>query len=96
VGIVEVAGQLHGWAEEAWLFFIANAFVGVLNLLPVLPFDGGHVAIAVYERLRSRDGVRYRADVNKMVPYAMVVMALIVFVGISSLYLDILHPVNLH
>jgi membrane-associated protease RseP (regulator of RpoE activity) len=96
VGIVEVAGQLHGWAAEAGLFFIANAFVGVLNLLPILPFDGGHVAIAVYERLRSRRGLRYRADVNKMVPYAMVVMALLVFVGISSLYLDILHPVTLH
>ncbi|HZQ86427.1 MAG TPA: M50 family metallopeptidase [Acidimicrobiales bacterium] len=96
VGIVEVAGQLHGWASEAWLFFIANAFVGVLNLLPILPFDGGHVAIAVYEAVRSRRGVRYRADVNKMVPYAMVVMALIVFVGVSSLYLDILHPVTLH
>jgi membrane-associated protease RseP (regulator of RpoE activity) len=96
VGIVEVAGQLHGWAAEAGLFFIANAFIGVLNLLPILPFDGGHVAIAVYERVRSRRGQLYRADVNKMVPYAMVVMALIVFVGISSLYLDILHPVTLH
>jgi len=96
VGIVEVAGQLHGWQAEASLFFVANAFVGVLNLLPILPFDGGHVAIAVYEAIRSRRGVRYRADVNKMVPYAMVVMALIVFVGISSLYLDILHPVTLH
>jgi membrane-associated protease RseP (regulator of RpoE activity) len=96
VGIVEVAGQLHGWTSEAWLFFVANAFVGVLNLFPILPFDGGHVAIAVYERLRSRRGLRYRADVNKMVPYAMVVMALVVFVGISSLYLDILHPVTLH
>jgi membrane-associated protease RseP (regulator of RpoE activity) len=96
VGIVEVAGQLHGWQEEAGLFFIANAFIGVLNLFPILPFDGGHVAIAVYEAVRSRRGQRYRADVNKMVPYAMVVMALILFVGISSLYLDILHPVTLH
>jgi membrane-associated protease RseP (regulator of RpoE activity) len=96
IGIVEVAGQLNGWAAKAWLFFVANVFVGVLNLLPILPFDGGHVAIAVYERARSRRGFRYRADVNKMVPYAMVVMALIVFVGVSSLYLDILHPVSLH
>jgi membrane-associated protease RseP (regulator of RpoE activity) len=96
VGIVEVAGQLHGWASEAWLFFVANVFVGVLNLFPILPFDGGHVAIAIYERVRSRRGLRYRADVNKMVPFAMVVMALVVFVGVSSLYLDILHPVTLH
>ena len=96
VGIVEVAGQLHGWAEKAWLFFVANAFIGAINLFPVLPFDGGHVVIAVYERIRSRRGRRYRADVNKMVPYAMVVMALIVFVGVSSVYLDVFHPVTLH
>jgi len=96
VGIVEVAGQLKGWAQKASLFFAANAFIGVLNLFPVLPFDGGHVVIAIYERIRSRPGRRYRADVNKMVPYAMVVMALIVFVGISSLYLDVFHPVTLH
>jgi hypothetical protein len=31
-----------------------------------------------------------------MVPYAMVVMALILFVGVSSLYLDVFHPVTLH
>ena len=96
VGIVEVAGQLHGWAQKASLFFAANAFIGVLNLFPVLPFDGGHVSIAAYEAIRSRRGRRYRADVNKMVPYAMVVMALIVFVGVSSLYLDVFHPVTLH
>jgi len=96
VGIVEVAGQLHGWAEKASLFFTVNAFIGVLNLFPVLPFDGGHVVIAVYERIRSRKGRRYRADVNKMVPVAMVVMGLLVFVGVSSLYLDVFHPVTLH
>jgi membrane-associated protease RseP (regulator of RpoE activity) len=96
VGIVQVAGQLRGWAQKASLFFAANAFIGVLNLFPVLPFDGGHVVIAIYERVRSRRGHRYRADVNKMVPYAMVVMALIVFVGVSSLYLDVFHPVTLH
>jgi len=96
VGIVEVAGQLHGWAEKALLFFTANVFIGVLNLFPVLPFDGGHVVIAVYERIRSRRGRRYRADVNKMVPVAVAVMGLLVFVGVSSLYLDVFHPVTLH
>ncbi|MHB8467079.1 MAG: M50 family metallopeptidase, partial [Acidimicrobiales bacterium] len=54
VGIVQLAGQLHGWPEEAYLFLIANAFVGILNLFPILPFDGGHVVIAIYERVRSR------------------------------------------
>ncbi len=96
VGIVEIAGQLHGWAEKMGLFAQANVFVGVLNLFPILPFDGGHVVIAVYEAVRSRRGRRYHADVNKMLPYAMATIVLIVFIGISSLYLDIFHPVTLH
>ena len=95
VGIVQIAGQLPGWANKVGLFVAANVFVGVLNLFPVLPFDGGHVAIAVYERIRSRRGRRYFADVNKMLPFATLAMALIVFVSISTLYLDIFHPVTL-
>jgi membrane-associated protease RseP (regulator of RpoE activity) len=96
VGIVRYAGQLQGWQQKAVLFFTVNAFIGVLNLFPLLPFDGGHVVIAVYERVRSRRGRRYRADVNKMIPYAMAVMAVLIFVGVSSLYLDVFHPVTLH
>ena len=41
-------------------------------MFPLLPFDGGHAAIATYERLRSRRGqAPYRADVAKMIPVAM-------------------------
>jgi len=96
IGIVQLAGQLPGWAAKAFLFFEANAFVGVLNLFPILPFDGGHVVIAVYERIRSRRGRRYQADVNKMVPYAMAMMVVLAFVFVSTIYLDVAHPITLH
>lgn len=96
IGIVEIANQMPGWANKLMLFFIANSFVGMLNLFPILPFDGGHVVIAVYERIRSRRGSRYRADINKMVPYAMAMMVLIAFVMLSTIYLDIAHPITLH
>ncbi|HEY2429720.1 MAG TPA: M50 family metallopeptidase [Acidimicrobiales bacterium] len=96
IGIVQLAGQLPGWADKAFLFFEANAFVGVLNLFPILPFDGGHVVIAVYERIRSRKGRRYQADVNKMVPYAMAMMVVLAFVFVSTVYLDVAHPITLH
>ncbi len=95
VGIVNIAGQEHGWASEIWLFFVVNTLVGAINLFPLLPFDGGHVAIAVYEAIRSRRGVRYRADVTKMVPYAVAVLALVLFVGLSGAYLDVFHPLSL-
>ena len=40
------------------LFLLAalNMFVGVFNMFPLLPLDGGHAAIAVYERIRERGG----------------------------------------
>ena len=62
------------------------------NLFPLLPFDGGHAAIATYERLRSRNGARYRADVNKMIPVTTVVLGLLAFLLFAGLYLDITNP----
>jgi len=96
VGIVEIANQVHQWELWLELFISANIFVGIINLFPVLPFDGGHVLIAVYERLRSRRGRRYVADVGKMMPYAFAVVALLGVLFVSSLYLDIAHPISFH
>ena len=46
-----------------------NIALGLLNMLPMLPLDGGHVAIAVYERIRTRRGQPYyQADVKKLLP----------------------------
>lgn len=44
----------HGLWVAFW-FFLAqlNFILGVLNLVPLLPFDGGHIAIALYEKLRN-------------------------------------------
>jgi membrane-associated protease RseP (regulator of RpoE activity) len=70
-----------------------DVFVALANLFPMLPLDGGHVLVAVYERIRSRRGRRYVADVTKLAPVAYVfVLFLIVFVG-SAVFLDITHPV---
>jgi membrane-associated protease RseP (regulator of RpoE activity) len=67
-------------------------FVGLFNLVPLLPFDGGHAAIATYERLRSRRGRRYRADVSKMMPVVVGVLSLLAFLLFTGLYLDIAKP----
>jgi len=71
-----------------------NVFIGLLNMVPLLPFDGGHAAVATYERVRSRKGKRYQADVGKMVPVAMAVMTFLVFVLFAGLYLDIVNPIR--
>jgi len=67
--------------------------IGMLNLLPMLPLDGGHVAIAVYERIRSRRGRPYHADVMKLMPVAYAFVLFLGFIVVSSMYLDITHPV---
>ncbi len=71
-----------------------NVFVGVFNMLPLLPFDGGHAAIAIYERFRSRRGRVYRADVGKMIPVATTVVALLATLLVAGLYLDITSPIG--
>ena len=60
-----------------------------------LPLDGGHVVIATYERIRSRNGERYHADVAKMLPIAYAVVFVLITVGLGAIYLDIVDPVSL-
>ena len=72
-----------------------NIFVGMANMLPMLPLDGGHVIIAVYERLRSRKGRPYHADVKKLMPVAYLFLAVLLVIGLGALYSNIVHPVQL-
>jgi membrane-associated protease RseP (regulator of RpoE activity) len=92
---VLAADAFHAGALQFIGILIAlNISLGVLNMLPMLPLDGGHVAIALYERARTRKGrARYRADVNKLMPVVYAFLAfLLVFVA-SKMYLDIAHGV---
>ncbi len=97
VGVVRVAVQSAdaGIYNLLYVLMALNIFVGVINLLPMLPLDGGHIAIAIYERIRSRRGrERYRADITKMMPVVYVFMAALMFLFLTSLYLDIAHPMG--
>ncbi|MDG2429043.1 MAG: site-2 protease family protein [Acidimicrobiales bacterium] len=78
-----------GWATYLWFLVLVNVFIGVFNLVPLLPLDGGHVAIATYERLRSFGGRRHSADASKLVPVTWAVVSLLVLVGAVALYRDI-------
>jgi RIP metalloprotease RseP len=84
-----------GAADFIQLFALFNIFIGVFNLLPTLPFDGGHVVVATYERLRSRKGRRYFADMEKLLPLTYVVAGIMVFLGVLALFRDIIQPPSL-
>jgi len=96
VGVARIAGQAaeSGIFNVIYLLVLLNIFIGVFNLVPLLPLDGGHVAIATYERIRSRAGRRYQADVGKMMPVAAAVILVLVLLGITSVYLDIVKPMD--
>ncbi len=98
VGLVQVsASERVSTASDFLSLFIAfNIFIGVFNLLPLLPFDGGHLAIAIYERWRERGGRdRHMVDMKKLTPlvYAVTIALLILAVGL--VYLDVANPINL-
>ena len=95
VGVVQTGTDaVHAGIGALLIILVSiNLFIGIFNLFPMLPLDGGHVAIAVYEKFRSlRSGVRYHADVSKLLPYTW---ALVLFLGVlftTSLLADVLHP----
>ena len=97
VGATRLGAQLteQGLVGLAIFFFSINVFVGIINLAPLLPLDGGHVVIGTYERLRSRKGRRYHADVAKALPIAYAVILLMTTVGLAAIYLDIADPISL-
>jgi membrane-associated protease RseP (regulator of RpoE activity) len=91
VGIVRLlhqAGQ-SGAATVLWLIAVINLSLGIFNLLPFFPLDGGHVAVALYEGVRSRPRRRYHADVAKLLPLFYLGLGLVVFLGASALFLDL-------
>ncbi len=91
----DTIGQETGFGGVLMMLAGVNVFVGLINLFPMLPFDGGHAAIATYERLRTRKGrPAYRADVGKLVPVAMTMMGLLAFLMLAGLYLDIVKPIK--
>jgi membrane-associated protease RseP (regulator of RpoE activity) len=65
-------------------------------MLPMIPLDGGHVAVAVYEWVRTRRGrPYYRADITKLFPVAFLFIAFLSVFVLSGIFLDITHPLQL-
>ena len=108
VGVARVSGE--ALAQQGtplfdrigtFLLLIAglNIFVGIFNLLPLLPLDGGHLAVLGFEEGRRKvyrlvgRADPGRVDMTKLLPAAYLVMVL--FIGLSVLLLlgDVVNPI---
>ena len=79
-----------------------NIFVGMFNLLPLLPLDGGHMAVAIADGVRNTrakaKGLAKPApfDVERLTPITMVVFAVMASLSLLLLTADILNPIRLN
>jgi membrane-associated protease RseP (regulator of RpoE activity) len=96
IGFATVAAHAvdAGWLAVVGLLLVINVFVGLVNLVPLLPFDGGHIAIATYEKVSSIILRRkVQVDAAKLMPIAGAVLVLLLFIFVSSVFLDVTRPV---
>jgi membrane-associated protease RseP (regulator of RpoE activity) len=102
------ASRIGGEAVEAglWQLFLLllaglNFFMGVFNLLPLLPLDGGHIAIIWYEHirnwLRNRRGQTAAAPVDyaKLSGITMVLVLVGGAVMLLTVTADIVNPIRI-
>ncbi|AQT80765.1 zinc metalloprotease [Mycolicibacterium litorale] len=92
----------HGLWVAFWFFLAQLNFVlGAINLVPLLPFDGGHIAIAVFEKLRnlirSARGKVAAAPVNylKLMPATYVILVVVVGYMLLTVTADLVNPIRL-
>ncbi len=90
IGITALADALSDPYDVLLLVIILNLFFGLFNLLPLLPLDGGHIALATYERLRSIGrSAAYHADAAKLLPVTYVVFGFMVIISTIAMVRDI-------
>jgi membrane-associated protease RseP (regulator of RpoE activity) len=111
IGISRVSGDLLSGSGVSWsarigdfLLLVAgvNLFVGFFNLLPLLPLDGGHLAVLGFEQLRDRirrirgyRGPLKRVDLTKLLPATYAVVAIFATLTVVLASADIVNPIRL-
>ena len=110
VGAARVSGEVVGSENlagnqrlQTFILIVAslNIFVGLFNLLPLLPLDGGHMAVAIADEVRaliSRIRKKPRPagiDVNVLTPITMAVFVVLAVLTVVLLVADIINPISL-
>ncbi len=88
VSVIGIARVATGVPMALFVLAYVNIFVGTLNFIPLYPLDGGHFAVALYEKIRGRE-----ADVRPLIPVAAGVFIFIMMLGLLGIYFDIVDPI---
>ena len=110
VGAARVSGEVVGSENlagnqrlQTFILIVAslNIFVGLFNLLPLLPLDGGHMAVAIADEFRAllariRKKPRPAGiDVNVLTPITMAVFVVLAVLTVVLLVADLINPISL-
>jgi membrane-associated protease RseP (regulator of RpoE activity) len=87
--LVQASSIFGFWTVLLNLMVSFNVFIGILNLVPLPPLDGGHLAVLAYEKVRGR-----RPDARKLIPLTALVAAFMIVFALSITYLDIVNPIQ--
>jgi len=104
VGVSLIGGEaasLGLWSTVLMIFIGLNVFMVFFNLLPLLPLDGGHLAIAWFERARSWLAARRgrpdpgRVDYLRLMPLTYVVLLAGGAFTLLTVTADVVNPITI-
>jgi len=110
VGVGEATGQVVSasgvsWQEKAAFVLLVvasvNIFVGLFNLLPFLPLDGGKLAVVIFEWIRSWFARLFRrpdpgpVDMQRLIPLSVGFLFVFICLGVLLIAADIFNPIQL-
>jgi membrane-associated protease RseP (regulator of RpoE activity) len=110
VGVGELTGQEVSASGVSWqdkvytvvaIVASVNVFVGIFNLLPLLPLDGGKLAVVIFESVRSWIARLRRkpdpglVDWRKLAPVTVAFLVIILGYAVLVIAADIINPIHL-